>query len=115
VPNAGTSADRALTQQCVLERHPDVAWQRVQGEVVLLHCRQHRLLGLNPTAARTWDLLDGHRTLDEIATTIAHEFSAPPTAVATDVLTFAGTLADRELCRVVSGESPRNAIRGGSR
>jgi hypothetical protein len=115
VPLAGSGDDCALCQHSVLERHPDVAWQRVQGEVVLLHCRSRRLLGLNPTAARTWDLLDGRRTLDEIASTIAREFGAPPDAVTADVMTFAGALAERELCRIVPSQSPRLIATGGSR
>jgi hypothetical protein len=115
VPLAGSGDDCTLSQHCVLERHPDVAWQRVQGEVVLLHCRSRRLLGLNPTAARTWDLLDGRRTLDEIASAIACEFGAPPAAVAADVMTFASALAERELCRIVPDQSPHYAVPGGSR
>jgi hypothetical protein len=83
----------------VIARHPDVAWQTVDGELVLLDCRGHRLLGLNATAARAWELFDGQRTLGEVARVIAEEFGAPADAAAADLLAFARALVFRGLVR----------------
>ena len=88
-----------MSGHSVVVRHPDVAWQRIGGELVLLDCRGHRLLGLNPTAARAWELLDGHRSVAEIARAIADEFGAPEAAVGSDVVAFARTLVGRGLAR----------------
>jgi hypothetical protein len=88
-----------LATDTVVARHPDVAWQRVDGELVLLDCRGRRLLGLNSTAARAWELIDGHRTLADIARVIAGEFGAPQDSVASDLVEFATTLVGRGLAR----------------
>ena len=88
-----------MSRDSVVERHPDVAWQRVDGELVLLDCRGHRLLGLNPTAARVWELLDGHRTLAEIARLIMREFGASQDQAGTDLFEFVRALIVRGLAR----------------
>ena len=89
----------APSDDAVIERHPDIAWQKVDGELVLLDCRGHRLLGLNATAARAWELFDGRRTLGEVARAVAREFGAANDEVQRDLVEFARTLVHRGLAR----------------
>jgi hypothetical protein len=103
-PQATPSA--TLARASVLERHPDAAWQRVDGDLVVLHCRRRRLFGLNPTGARTWELLDGRRTLAAIGQVIARELAVDARTVIADVLVFADVLARRQLARVVRPSPP---------
>ena len=95
-----TAERAALSGDTVVVRHPDVAWQKVDGELVLLDCRGHRLLGLNATAARAWELLDGQRTLGDIARVIAQEFGVPEAQTRQDILGFAAALVQRHLAQV---------------
>jgi hypothetical protein len=90
----------APSDDTVVARHPDVAWQKVDGELVLLDCRGHRLLGLNATAARAWELFNGQRTLGDIARAIAAEFAVGEEQAATDLWSFTRILVERQLAQL---------------
>ena len=79
--------------------------QRVQGseaarlgnDFVVLDGSGRILRGLNPTAARIWELIDGRRTAAEIAHQIAIEFAVSKERVVEDLLSFLALLLDRRL------------------
>jgi hypothetical protein len=82
-------------------RTPAAAWQRVDGEMVLMQSDAGELLGLNPVGARAWELIDGVRSIDEIARAIAVEFRADEAEVLRDVEAFFGELAAARLSELV--------------
>jgi len=41
-----------------LRRHPDVAWQRIGDEAIVMSLSAGRVLGLNPTGALVWELVE---------------------------------------------------------
>jgi len=67
------------------------------GKAVLLHYEGRRLLGLNPTGSRIWELVDGQRSVEEIAEILAHDSESPRDAVESDVRQFIGELVSRDL------------------
>jgi len=95
--------------------------QRVQGseaarlgnDFVVLDGSGRILRGLNPTAARIWELIDGRRTAAEIAHQIAIEFAASRERVVEDLLSFLSVLLDRQL--LVRGLIGPAAIQGQER
>ena len=95
--------------------------QRVQGseaarlgnDYVVLDGSGRVLRGLNPTAARIWELIDGRRTAAEIAHQIAIEFAASKEHVVEDLLSFLSVLLDRQL--LVRGLIGPAAIQGQER
>lgn len=78
----------------------DVMWRKVAGEVVILNAEGSRILGLNGTGGRVWELIDGARSVAEIAALVAGENARPVDSVVADVLAFARSLLDRQLARV---------------
>lgn len=46
------------------------------------------LRGVNETAARVWELIDGRRTIGSICEAISNEFDAPREQIDRDVLGF---------------------------
>jgi hypothetical protein len=82
-------------------RSAAAAWQRVDGEMVLMQADAGELLGLNPVGARAWELVDGVRSLDEIAGTIAVEFGADERVVLRDLETFFGELTAARLSELI--------------
>ena len=62
---------------------------------------------LNGTGADAFRLLDGQRTLEDIALTISEQYDAPLDRVQADVLAFAKKLIQREAVRHVRGHSQR--------
>ena len=65
-------------------RHaPDVVARQVAGETIIVPIKSspgemNDIFTLNEVATRTWDLIDGKRTVADIAATIAAEFEVSP-------------------------------------
>lgn len=66
--------------------NPDVALQRVGDEAILHDHRNGRAHVINESAARVWQLCDGHATLDEIVSAFAASFAMPAEDVRDDVI-----------------------------
>lgn len=83
---------------------PEVDASQVGAELVLLDAEGRIVRGLNRTAARVWELIDGHRSLAQIAGCVATEFRVPADFALEGVLPFVATLAEKKL---VVLEGPR--------
>lgn len=75
------------------ERSASMAWQVVDGEMVLLDVDGRELIGLNEVGARIWELADGTRTVGEIAGIVQTEFEVCIDEAAADVSRFVNELA----------------------
>jgi coenzyme PQQ biosynthesis protein PqqD len=73
------------------------AYHLLDGEAVVLDIPGKIIRGLNPVASRVWQLVDGQRSLGEIAAMIAKEFAAEQAVVVQDVTVFVSELADKKL------------------
>jgi coenzyme PQQ biosynthesis protein PqqD len=78
-------------------RDPSVAWRVIQGEAVMVLPATGKVHTLNAVGTRFWELIDGRRSLAEIAEQLEEEFDAPADAIAADCRRFAGELAERRL------------------
>lgn len=67
------------------------------GEEVLLDPQGRMLRGLNPTGARVWALLDGRRSVLEIARALARETAIDEARALADVSAFLQRLLDSQL------------------
>jgi hypothetical protein len=81
-----------------LRRSPDVAWQSIGDETVVMDLAGRRVLGLNPTGGLVWSLLE---ELDEtsLAGAVAERFSVEPARAREDVREFLASLLARGLVR----------------
>ncbi len=73
---------------------PELAWQMVDGEGVIVDLHRRRVLGLNPTASLIWSMLD-RATEDEITTAVAHRFEVDEAQARADVRGFLAELESR--------------------
>jgi hypothetical protein len=64
---------------------PDYRLEMIDGELLLFHPGQTKILYCNPTASLVWQLCDGQRTGQEITTLLAEAFPEEAEAIATDV------------------------------
>ena len=74
----------------------------IDGERILVPIRSHAadldsIFTLNDVAARVWDLIDGARSVDEIAETIRREYDVDHERASTDVASFLGQLEEARL------------------
>jgi len=73
------------------------ASQVIDGEAVVLDIPGKMLRGMNPVGSRIWELVDGRRTLREIARVVADEYDRPGPEVLQDVTMFLDELAERRV------------------
>ena len=78
-------------------REPSVAWRVIQGEAVMVLPATGKVHTLNAVGTRFWELVDGERSLAEIARHLEEEFEASPEQIAADCQRFASELAERKL------------------
>lgn len=84
-----------LSLDDVLQPAPGVIDRATESELVLVLSDQGRFLVLNDTGAQIWQLVDGQRSLGDIATVLADTWQIEPARAQEDVLRLAGHLADR--------------------
>lgn len=65
--------------------NPDVVFQRVGDEVVLVHLKTNQIFALNPTGARFWELLAGGGARPEIEAALLDEFDVDAVQLAAEI------------------------------
>jgi hypothetical protein len=90
-----------MTLQAVCVPSDDVVAREIEGEIVIVPLvagigdADDELYTLNETGHSIWKLLDGRRSLGEVAVDLAAEFDAPAGEIEADVLGFATELTER--------------------
>ena len=69
----------------------------IEGEAVILSLDTKVLRGLNPVGSRVWELIDGQRSVEEIAGLIVKEFDVECPQADQDVRGFVQELLDKGL------------------
>jgi hypothetical protein len=77
-----------------LRRAPELAWQTIDGEGVVVDLPRRRLLGLNPTGSFIWDRIDS-ASEEEISAELARAFDVEEGQARSDVRAFIARLRDR--------------------
>lgn len=87
----------------------DVVARLIDGELILVPLAagvgdaEDALFTLNETGQAIWNLLDGKRSLRDIAVQLAAGYEAPPGEIEEDVI---GLIAELRLRRMVTIQSP---------
>lgn len=79
-----------------LRRRRDLAWQRIGDEAVLMSLTEKRVLGLNPTGALVWSLLE-ERDEDGLVAAVVERFATDDASARADVRGFLELLRERGL------------------
>jgi Coenzyme PQQ synthesis protein D (PqqD) len=79
-----------------LRRHPDVAWQAIGDEAVLMSLVEGRVFGLNPTGALVWSLVE-ERDEEGLVAAVVERFAADRARALEDVRGFVSLLRERGL------------------
>ena len=86
----------------IVTRNPATAWRTIEGEAVILSMDTKVFRGLNAVGSRVWELIDGRRSVDEIARQIVEEFQVAPADAARDVSAFIEQLLAKGLVAAAS-------------
>jgi PqqD family protein of HPr-rel-A system len=80
-----------------MKHSPNVVFRDLDGEAVLLDLSSGTYFGLNEVGTRVWRLLADGRDERQIVATLAAEYDADPTVIASDVSRLLGDLRARRL------------------
>ena len=84
--------------ESIPSRRADVMWRRMgEEESVLLNVQSEEYYSLNDVGTRTWELIDGQTTTEEIAAKLAEEYEAPLADIEADVRALLQDLRDQGL------------------
>ena len=79
-----------------LRRHPDVAWQQIGDEAVVMSLGEGRVLGLNPSGTLLWSLVEKQNE-DGLVKALVKRFATDEGEAREDVRCFLGLLRERGL------------------
>ena len=80
-----------------LRPSPDVVFQELDGEVVLVHLKTNSVYSLNATGARLWELLVAGHDTAQIRGILTEEYEVDPTLLAREVDSLVDDLATENL------------------
>lgn len=76
----------------VLKRHPDAAFQVVDGKAMIVVPTTKSVHVVNEIGTRIWDLIDGARNVSEILDEIAKDYQVERPQLEADLREFVDTL-----------------------
>ena len=92
-----------LTLDAICAPSEDVVAREIEGELIIVPLTagigdmEDELYTLNETGRAIWNRLDGARSLRQIASELAAEYSAPAADIERDVAGLVGELARRRM------------------
>ncbi len=89
-----------VTMETVVGKNKKSASRIIDGEAVIVLPEIGEIKVLNAVGSRIWDLLDGHRTVAEIAGTIHQEFEVAAEQAQQDVIEFIGELCKLDMAAI---------------
>lgn len=84
-------------------RSDDLVWRAIDGEVVILTTDGNEIHTLNRVGSAIWELSDGTKNLEEIASLICDRFEVSSEESHADVLEFAEELSLKNILQVTEG------------
>lgn len=81
----------------VFVRNESFPWRTMNGETVLVRVGDSEVDHFNEVGTAVWELLDGKRTITDIARKVAESFDISEEAAAVDIETFLNGLIERQL------------------
>jgi hypothetical protein len=100
-PSKKPPADVRFSLADSVQRLKEVAWRLIEGEAVIITPADSTMHSLNDTGTRIWELINGDRTLREVASVISSEFDVEADRAQKDTIWFAECLAKKGLVESV--------------
>jgi hypothetical protein len=81
-------------------QNTDTAVRQIDDAFYVMHPDTSELHNFNDVGTRVWELVDGERTVAEIAAVISGEYEVELAVAETDILAFLDELLHKDLIRV---------------
>lgn len=95
-----------VTMNTICNASEDIVAREIEGDMIIVPLvagigdADDELYTLNETGRAIWKKLDGVKSLEQIATELEKEFSAPADEIQKDVLGFASEMVTRRILAV---------------
>lgn len=91
-----------ISATSIYRQSPDLVLRNIANEAILVPVRNRvgdldAVFTLSEVALAVWNLLDGRRTISELARTISHDFDVTEEVAADDIAELLGTLTEANL------------------
>lgn len=83
--------------ETILQRHPNLLFNQVDGETVMLSMESSSYYGLDKTATRIWELLEKPIKLGELITNLVNEYDVSNEQCQIDTIDFVKKLINQSL------------------
>ncbi len=84
-------------QERVPVKSDKVASRIIDGEAVIVMIERQETIVLNNVGSRIWEIMDGQKNLNELASTLTSEFDTTYQQALKDLVEFIEDLAKREI------------------
>ena len=92
-----------LTNETTVCRAQNTVFTKIDEQVVMMDIEQGVYYGLNPVAARTWELIENPATIKEICQQLIQEFEVSLEVCQEHIISFLDELVEKNIV-VVKGE-----------
>ncbi len=79
------------------EQNREIAWRKIDGDVLLVDPGDAMMRQLNPVAAEVWERLEAPQSLDDLVAHVCAAFDVGPETARTDIQAFLDKLSERKL------------------
>jgi len=98
------AASMSLNQEARIS--PDVLFQEVGGEAVLLDLKSESYFGLNEVGTRIWQLIEVNGNLTHVLDIMLDEYDVAPERMEADLMDLVGRLTEAGLVTLESANAP---------
>jgi len=89
-----------INNNVIPKSNPDIIGRVVDNEAVLVMPKQGKVKVLNEVGAAIWELIDGERSIQQIATELCTQFEIDPSTAEADTIKFIADLYEKELVSI---------------
>jgi hypothetical protein len=86
-----------MSEQQIPQHHPQVIWRVLDDGVVVVSPQQGQVRVLNPVGTTIWGLIDGRRTVTDLALALTEQYDVTLEEAGNDLHTFLAELTERGL------------------
>ncbi len=90
-------AKKGITPDTILQRKPDLLFNEIDGEVVMLNIENSEYYGLDKVGSRIWNLIEHPLSLKDLIFKLMNEFDISEQQCINDTLAFLTILTDKKL------------------
>lgn len=95
-----------MSQPGIPQHHPNIIWRVLDDGVVVVSPQEGQVRVLNKVGTTIWGLIDGRRTVTDLAAALVEQYDVPLEEARRDLRTFLAELTERGLLQWSQNAGP---------